>query len=86
MAHLVPSGHVHIRSDKCLERIKYHQIRMDLRNNIGNKRTINLAVIGEKPVRASLAIPGIILHLILVPGVMLALGRTGLVPFEKKDA
>ena len=31
------------------------------------------------------AIPGIILHLILVPGVMLALGRTGLVPFEKKD-
>ncbi|MDO4973839.1 MAG: ECF transporter S component [Eubacteriales bacterium] len=32
------------------------------------------------------AIPGIILHLILVPGVMLALGRTGLVPFEKKDA
>ena len=32
------------------------------------------------------AIPGIILHLILVPGVMLALGRTGLVPFEKEDA
>ena len=32
------------------------------------------------------AIPGIILHLILVPGVMLALGRTGLVPFAKKDA
>lgn len=32
------------------------------------------------------AILGIILHLILVPGVMLALGRTGLVPFEKKDA
>ena len=32
------------------------------------------------------AIPGIILHLLLVPGLMLALGRTGLVPFEKKDA
>ena len=31
------------------------------------------------------AIPGIVLHLILIPGVMLALGRTGLVPFEKKD-
>ena len=32
------------------------------------------------------AIPGIILHLILIPGVMLALGRTGLVPFEKESA
>ena len=32
------------------------------------------------------AIPGIILHLILVPGLMLALGKTGLVPFETKKA
>lgn len=32
------------------------------------------------------AIPGIILHLILIPGIMLALGRTGLVPFETKKA
>ena len=32
------------------------------------------------------AIPGILLHLILIPGLMLALGRTGLVPFQKKEA
>ena len=31
------------------------------------------------------AIPGIVLHQILIPGVMLALGRTGMIPFEKKD-
>ena len=32
------------------------------------------------------AIPGILLHLLLIPGLMFALGRAGLVPFEKKDA
>ena len=30
------------------------------------------------------AIPGIILHLVLIPAVMLALGKTGLVPFRTK--
>ena len=30
------------------------------------------------------AVPGIILQLILIPAVMLALGRTGLIPFGKK--
>ena len=30
------------------------------------------------------AVPGIIAQLILVPVIMLALGRTGLVPFQKK--
>lgn len=32
------------------------------------------------------AIPGIILHLLLIPAVMLALGKTGLVPFQTKTS
>ena len=32
------------------------------------------------------AIPGIILHLVLIPAVMLALGKTGLVPFRTKTS
>lgn len=31
------------------------------------------------------AIPGIVLQLLLIPGIMLALNRTGLVPFKKRN-
>ena len=48
------------------------------RGQLPSKRSINLANLGEKPIRLILAVPGIILHIALIPILVMALERAGL--------